>query len=545
LSEHKAEKARKSRGLFNIHSLVAVIQKRLIYDIICICIQKDVNLCSVVLPHNNGRETTKRLQPIQRMPTPLPFACLHFDPLKSKMGSRDARNGVLLLACCFLTARILFHGLNAVSIYQQGCETLTPLPQVWTSYQVDLSVTNRSSNVPQFQVDPLYEAEYHNIDTDDAQTRCSRYGYKPYSGPPRRIFFGTMVAEDSWDVFRIHAVETYDVYHAAVFVESDSTHMAKKRKLRFKESRERDLLVDSGMFGNNTKVYLHYWLEDRPDLTEMDRESEQRNSIIKVWKAAGMTPEDVGLMADIDETFSRDFLRAVQTCDFPQFQPGQSCQFPKVVPVALMFETSPYCIRHMRWYHPDLISGECVEGIGDPTERVVPLRTHLRQYGDRHQSYGRYDANVFPNETKESNRYPLYNGPDIRVNAGARSAHDIMEKPGNPDTAVYGVAYHLHNWFDDFKTLRHKYKTYAHGVREGTEKMTVSQLQDDLDAFVRCMKDLGNDANPEGEKYYPNGWETTGPRPIFFLNKTYTNERHEYTKEMLIQDEKLHGSSYS
>jgi hypothetical protein len=68
---------------------------------------------------------------------------------------------------------------------------------------------------------------------------------------------------------------------------------------------------------------------------------------------------------------------------------------------------------------PDLISGECVEGIGDPTERVVPLRTYLRPYGDRHASYGSHDAKVFPNETKEFNRYPLYNGPDIRVVAGA------------------------------------------------------------------------------------------------------------------------------
>jgi hypothetical protein len=101
-----------------------------------------------------------------------------------------------------------------------------------------------------------------------------------------------------------------------------------------------------------------------------------------------MTSEDVGVVADIDEVFSRDFLRAVQTCDFPELNPGQSCQKPKICPSTIAFEGSPYCIKKKEWFHPDIISGQCVEGIGDPTERIVPLRTFKRRYGERDLSYG-------------------------------------------------------------------------------------------------------------------------------------------------------------
>jgi hypothetical protein len=113
------------------------------------------------------------------------------------------------------------------------------------------------------------------------KSSARRYGLAPYGGPPRRIFFGTLVADENWDVFRMHAIEIYGIYHVAVFIEANTTFMATPRKLRFKDSEERDLLAASGMFGNNTHIYFDYWLHDWPELEGMDRESEQRNTIIR------------------------------------------------------------------------------------------------------------------------------------------------------------------------------------------------------------------------------------------------------------------------
>lgn len=451
----------------------------------------------------------------------------------------------LSIGCICLTSLLLSRStLNAVSPMHR-CETSELVRHVRVGGDAD-AVRLSNANVPLFQVDPLYQAEHNRIDNEKPKIRCARYGLTPYHGPQRRIFYGTMISDENWEVFRMNAIEVYGVYHAAAFVESNTTHTVTPRKLRFKDSEERDLLVESGMFGTNTKIYLEYWLEDRPDLREMDRESEQRNTIVKIWKDAGMQPEDVALMADVDEVFSRDFLRAIQTCDFPELRPGQDCHKPKICPTSLSFESSPYCFKKKEWFHPDIISGQCVDGIGDPTERVVPLRTHRRQYGERDKAYGRYNFDLYPDEVVKSGRYPLFNGPDIRTVHGDRGVpYTLKDRPGDQVTGAYGVAFHFHNWFTDLKMVRNKYLTYAHFDRDIMSK-TMSQASEDLDVYVRCVKGLDNNANPNTDmrEYYLEGWNIEGPRPIFFLNKTYTEERHRLVKEMLVVDEEKYGSSY-
>ena len=42
------------------------------------------------------------------------------------------------------------------------------------------------------------------------------------------------------------------------------------------------------------------------------RENVQRQHILGLWRAAGMGPADVGILSDMDEVFTRDFLRALQ-----------------------------------------------------------------------------------------------------------------------------------------------------------------------------------------------------------------------------------------
>jgi hypothetical protein len=312
----------------------------------------------------------------------------------------------------------------------------------------------RESRISKFELDDIYLDDHLRIDEEESAIKCARYGLTPHNGRARRIFFGTLIADDNWDVIQMHAIEVYDVYQAIVFVESNTTHIASPRKLRFKETYEADLLLRSEMFGPNTRVYIDFWLEDLPDIKWMNRESEQRNAILQRWKKAGMSQDDVGIMADGDEFISRDFLRAVQVCDFPALHPDPSCHRPKIVPLSVSFEISPFCIRKKLWFHPDVIRGECVDGIGDPTERVIPLRTYQRMYGQRHESYGRDDIDEYPEQVRKSGRYPLFTGPDIRVVQGDWSnPYTIVDIPNNETDAAYGVAYHFHNWFENFSIL--------------------------------------------------------------------------------------------
>jgi Glycosyltransferase family 17 len=406
--------------------------------------------------------------------------------------------------------------------------------------------SHRESRISKFQLSDIFLKEHRRIDKENILTRCARYGLTPYQGQPRRIFFGTLIADDNWDVIHAHAIEVYDVYHVAVYVESNTTHVASPRKLRFKDSQEADLLLRSEMFGPKTRVYIDFWLEDWPDLKLMNRESEQRNVVLQRWKKEGMTQDDVGIMADGDEFMSRDFLRAIQVCDFPALQPEPSCHRPKVAPLSISFEISPFCIRKRLWFHPDAIRGECVDGIGDPTERIIPLRTHQRKYGERDESYGRDKIDSYPEQVRKSNRYPLFTGPDIRVVQGDwLNPFTFKDQPEDAENAIYGAAYHFHNWFENFSTLRNKYATYAHGLAESRRK-PLSLVADDIDISVRCAKHIGNDANPKDSAppYFLEGRKIKGPKPIFFLNKTYLEWRHNLLLELLRKDEEQYGSCY-
>lgn len=222
------------------------------------------------------------------------------------------------------------------------------------------TVSRRVPVVEPFQIDDFYLELHREIDSISPQERCAAFGVEPHNEPmPRRIFYGSMLADENMDILKINAIETYGIYHVMAFVESNTTHMATPRRMRFRDTLEADLLQQSNMFGNETQVVIDYWLEDIPGLIWMDREVEQRNTIVKIWKEAGMTERDIALMADVDEIVSRDFLRAMQVCDFPQLRflenEQPSCQTPKMVLSTVQFEGSPFCIKRHEWYHPDVM----------------------------------------------------------------------------------------------------------------------------------------------------------------------------------------------
>ena len=146
----------------------------------------------------------------------------------------------------------------------------------------------------------------------------------------------------------------------------------------------------------------------------------QRQAILKVWKENGMTEKDIGIVGDPDEVFTRDFLLAAQTCDIPHFRPNQNCKTPKVIAKTISFEMSAECIKAGSGHHPDMIIGECIEGIG-PHQIAAPARD-FKNSGCRKDGFGRKQ------KTTKQHLFMKHNFHSIQI--GMRLIFDV-ERVGN------------------------------------------------------------------------------------------------------------------
>jgi len=106
----------------------------------------------------------------------------------------------------------------------------------------------------------INDQENVNIDPSVAKKLCDKFNGLQYDGrtKKRRIFAGTLVADDSWHVLGASALESYGIYHSFTFVESNRTQSFQPRPLRFVNGS--DLL-----FTNNTKNIIQ-GLEKRGEL---------------------------------------------------------------------------------------------------------------------------------------------------------------------------------------------------------------------------------------------------------------------------------------
>jgi hypothetical protein len=422
------------------------------------------------------------------------------------------------------------------SMYVTSSFFLDDVHQGYSLLPVTTPSTDRKSN--RFTVHPSVQKIYDEIDNDAPQTRCARYGfqYKPRD-TPRRIFFGSLIADESLDTLRIHATEVYGIYETVSFVESNLTQTMTKRPLRYTKGAPRRQFIESGVFGSSTRVNVDFFFNDTLDVSPLLRERIQRGLIIERWKKNGMKPDDIGIIADVDESWSRDFLRAAQLCDIPVFRPNQDCGIPKLAGETLIFESSPECMqRDRRWIHPDMILGECIDGIGDPKGHPVPRRQAGKQ-GLRNELH----VQKVPHDSTK--KYPLWNAADFREEDVPQYAEwKGPRETGGP--AAYVSAFHFHNFFDDLRTLRNKYLTYGH-AEPGAMKDPLSSVHDDIDIVVRCVHGVPNPNSTWEIKRFRGGFEDIlGPKPIFFQNETYRFFRHAAVRRMILQDEKEHGSIY-
>lgn len=355
----------------------------------------------------------------------------------------------------------------------------------------------------------------------------------------RRIFYGSLIGDEPWELLEIMAAETHGIFQGMVFVESNRSQSFAPRTLRHDNATRGRMRKLFGTYDIQIRQYVN---EDHT-VTDLYREHLQRQEILKGWKEMGMRPEDVGYISDLDESFSRDFLRAVQTCPYvaPLDYDSLKCHLKgRIRGLGTVYEGSPECITKDRdWKHPDMILGACIEEIGDQLEHPLAERyLYLREpgfaTGQGVEGIGSPEYNTNYANIK-GHHYPLWSAADFRMQQGGYQVRD--------------AAFHLHNWFPDYHKLRTKYNTYAH-KKEDAMTMPLGEIHEDLLLMEYCLRNL-TDA-PLTSDYSQNYSETQtfqivkggtqggtvipAAWPIYFHDLDYLQRKHQAAQANLEAD---------
>ena len=447
------------------------------------------------------------------------------------------------------------------------------------SHQVDIpesDVFDPSASWSSLQRE-LLDDDSDAINVELEKKRCATYDFGfPDATMPlkrRRLFYGALISGDSAEVIKATSMEQYNIYHTVSLIESNTTQNLTPKKWRFFGSKDasKDLNWLYQLFGPKTKVSVDYYVtsqrKDQIDGDELLIEYFQREGHSYRWKFNGMRPDDIAIIADIDETFSRDFLRALQICDVPQFRPGQSCRAPKVYASTLIFESSPECAwktksalrnsagRGRAWFHPgmfcdlkflyafllllyltclfvfvsDAILGECADQIGDTKLHPPTKRDRWESHGTRLDYYGHdneytyYDSKVLADLNIEG-QGPLWLPHEMRSESfmGQR----VTKKDGSP------TGYHFHNFFMSTEEIIFKYATYGHADKKARKKKSIRYIHDDLMMAVMCT--LGKHTE-KTESSFESIAGTS--RPIYYLNEEARQARHSLWQGIVRKDD--------
>ena len=417
-----------------------------------------------------------------------------------------------------------------------------------------------------YLVKPQYQTIYERIDKDDAATRCHRYGYGYNSRDPpnRRIFLASLVADDDLNVVKMHATEAYGLYEAMVLVEANTTFVGTPRKFRFfgKDTPGYQLLR-TGLFGPSTRIVVETQddqnIRDQEGILGLFREHIQRDYLSEMLRRVGMQQDDVAIVSDIDEVFMRDYLLAVKTCEIPEFiLSNHECKNPKIVPKTLNFESSPDCVARYDWFHPDIILGACIQGVGDSIGRPQAERQLKHIYSRRKEGYGGRGPEDYIESIKGLGRYPLWTPTDFRATDGAyqsRRGHykgrtgqiQEMDIDVKSVEGVYGfIAYHFHNFFQSTEAVRHKYGTFGHPIPNAAT-IPFEELSKDIDMSVRCALQMNHSTRDQAKPIVKDGWNAIQGlfRPIYWMDENLRQDRVNRLKEIIRDDVKKYGSSYA
>jgi hypothetical protein len=430
----------------------------------------------------------------------------------------------------------------------------------------------------------------HNNEWDptEEKKRCERYGFTlPRShrrdSNRRRIFWGSLIADDSWHVLGLASMEYFGLFDTIAFVESNTTQSLIPRSLRFPpNSTRKDLLQSPLLWGNETRVHVDYYQTSSEDYIaemyrkkELMRENDQRNVIFHRWKENGMTADDIGFLSDVDEMATHDFILALQVCHVPEFYPmlnpmrvnatlpkdrPHDCVAPKIATNTIVYEGSPMCLQvKRRWYHPDFIIGACIQTIGDDSLRETSARQIRSGAMQRIPTWQKRHVRQVPwrNDKKKKNNNnnntvttvpmaPLWDATDIRMMGAGRRAMGTTSQ-GIPYALPTG--YHFHNFFDSLSTLRRKYLTYGH-PKKGAMELPLGEIQpNDVGFLVTCLSErpietASLSSRSKWSQPKKSDWANLDPihgTPIAFQRvPEYVQLRHGEFQLELKADELLH-----
>lgn len=405
------------------------------------------------------------------------------------------------------------------------------------------------------------------FDEVEETKRCERYGFTFDKSitKRRRIFAGSLLENDepSWHALFAHALETYGIYHSVVFldVSEEKTQERYEQGIpRFLPGSENlKLLVNGTIFGPATIVQVAYlYKDDNPDKVPYYLgENIQREKILQLWKKNGMEEDDIGLLANVDETFTRDFLMAAQTCEiekWPRIHHNEdekintgtivrhnSCRGPIIRGSSIFFEGSPLCIQRggdalfKRWLQPSMIIGECINWVGSSEIHPPAERQYKGIYGNRLKGYGaRYDWSKWG----RNDTYPLFNAADFRrMNNGL---------------SIWQSGYHFEHFFDNTAHVRWSNKQKLMTRPLGT-------IKDDLNKLVECVIDRPGNTDTSNliplpiknidyhdQNYAPLEFllkENSLYLPIAFQSKAYVLARHKELRAIITKDEAKYGGN--
>lgn len=450
-------------------------------------------------------------------------------PVKSKESSISTRKfpkwqkaGVLFIAgvivANLIPSHILLHSIKSSVVRYAYSSVPKEAPHQFADAEGSALILLKAATEHR----PVFDEA---IDEDVERLRCKRYKLD-YDGrrERRRIFWGSLIADDSWHTIGVVAMEGYGIFHTVAFVESNRTQTFDKRTLRFSSGSEGLKLLQGGMFGPNSKVTVDQYVNERPKPKGLVREHMQRALILERWKKNGMTPDDIGYLSDADESFTRDFIRAMQVCVVPQFQSDKNgnCAFPKVLSVSnYIFEGSPNCIpENKRWYHPDMIIGECVEGIGNST-----LHPQSNRKPSNRKRNPKTDKVLGINGDEQNEAPQLWSAADFRRRGSKGKRYGSKPNP---------IGFHYHNAFSSIEVLRRKYRTYGH-PKPDAETVALESIHIQLDLMVDCALDRSEEGNERIRiKGGLNALE--GPIPLAFSVPSYSEIRHAELKDIIWQD---------
>jgi hypothetical protein len=397
---------------------------------------------------------------------------------------------------------------------------------------------------------------------EDPIARCQRYDYVYESNhrtTPRRIFYGTLIADETYELLNIIAAEAYQIYSGMVLVESNRTQSfihtrdwkhvditgITSTNSRDGAPRNRRQQMIASLFGmeDTNQIRIKPFINEDKNLVSLYREHKQRDLIIEGWKELGMQPEDIGIIADLDETFSRDYLRAIQTCSgIPQFQYHQHyCHHEsvKIIAKARVYESSPQCRTYDRhWFHPDIIIGHCIDGIGDGQKHPSAPRENSRSFL-RAKGFGQ-NCDDWYNESKVINhQYPLWNAADFRRTCSGGQHTFLNHSTTNPhDKSKHHTGYHFHNFFIHMNTTRYKYFSYGHADTEVYQK-PIYLMSDDLHMMYKCVNDIPDRVDQKWKRSTLDDELNPLNEPIYFMDSDYRQRRHAHVHAIVKADDEM------